>query len=56
MAGGFLARGATIATRYSCVRRQGFKDTSDGVSFRSEERQIIDYGVQARSLRFDLGC
>jgi hypothetical protein len=44
-AGGKLASGATIAARYSCVRRQGFVD--DGhVKFQSRENQIIDYQVQ----------
>jgi acyl-CoA oxidase len=43
--GGFLARAATIATRYSCVRTQGFLETKRG-SFKSAERQIIDYQVQ----------
>ncbi len=32
-AGGKLAIAATIATRYSCVRRQGFVDTSADVPY-----------------------
>ena len=31
IAGGKLAIAATIATRYSCVRRQGFVDRSQNV-------------------------
>lgn len=46
LAGGYLARAATIAVRYSCVRRQGFADTGAGVSYRSEEVKIADYKVQ----------
>lgn len=46
MAGGFLARAVTIATRYSCVRKQGFIDTSPDVSYRSPEHPIIEYQVQ----------
>lgn len=46
IAGGKLGIAATIATRYSCVRRQGFADAKAGISYKSEERQIIDYGMQ----------
>lgn len=46
ISGGKLAIGAVIATRYSCVRRQGFADTSKGVSYLSPERPILDYQVQ----------
>jgi acyl-CoA oxidase len=46
MAGGFLARGVTIATRYSCVRQQGFVNTAKDVSYRSPENAIIEYQVQ----------
>jgi len=45
MAGGYLARAVTIAIRYSCVRRQGFIDTST-THYLSPERQIIDHQVQ----------
>ena len=45
-AGGKLGIAATIAARYSCVRRQGFEETSAGVSFKGKENQIIDYQVQ----------
>eukprot|EP01052_Picozoa_sp_SAG31_P012509 SAG31_NODE_733_length_12491_cov_7.073112_14_plen_215_part_00 len=34
-----------IATRYNLVRRQGFKDTAAGQSFKAPEHQIIDYGM-----------
>jgi acyl-CoA oxidase len=44
--GGKLAMAAMIATRYSCVRRQGFADRSQGVAYQSKELQIIDYQVQ----------
>jgi len=44
-AGGFLAKAVTIATRYSCVRKQGFVDRK-GTSYKGEERQIIDYQMQ----------
>ncbi len=45
--GGYLARAATIAARYSCVRRQGFEDTKrSGHTYLTQERQIIDYQVQ----------
>jgi acyl-CoA oxidase len=40
-----LSRAAVIATRYSCVRRQGFVDP-ENKSFTSSEVQIIDYQVQ----------
>lgn len=46
ISGGKLAIGAVIATRYSCVRRQGFANTSKGVSYLSPERPILDYQVQ----------
>lgn len=45
-AGGMLSRAVTIATRYSCVRKQGFVDTSHGVSYKSPQNQIIDYQIQ----------
>eukprot|EP00929_Paragymnodinium_shiwhaense_P121053 TRINITY_DN93170_c0_g1_i1.p1 TRINITY_DN93170_c0_g1~~TRINITY_DN93170_c0_g1_i1.p1 ORF type:complete len:697 (-),score=185.83 TRINITY_DN93170_c0_g1_i1:363-2453(-) len=43
-----LARAATIAVRYSCVRRQGFKDTTieDPLGKGIGENFIIDYKVQ----------
>jgi len=46
IAGGKLAIAATIAIRYSCVRRQGFVDMAQDVPFKSEERKILDYQVQ----------
>ena len=43
-AAGSLGRAATIAIRYSLVRRQGFQSSSaSGGSFRAPENQIIDY-------------
>ena len=45
-AGGQLAKAVTNAIRYSCVRSQGFLQTKDTESFKSAERQVIDYGVQ----------
>eukprot|EP01012_Entosiphon_sulcatum_P053751 TRINITY_DN7403_c0_g1_i1.p2 TRINITY_DN7403_c0_g1~~TRINITY_DN7403_c0_g1_i1.p2 ORF type:complete len:641 (+),score=126.22 TRINITY_DN7403_c0_g1_i1:2482-4404(+) len=44
-AGGVLAKAVTIAVRYSCVRHQGFADTSS-TSYRSAEVAILDYGMQ----------
>lgn len=44
--GNKLGNAATIATRWSCVRKQGFLDTASGVSYKTEERQIIDYKIQ----------
>ena len=46
IAGGKLAIASTVATRYSAVRRQGFMDTSQNVSYQSKETQIIDYQIQ----------
>jgi acyl-CoA oxidase len=45
-AGGNLAKAVTIATRYSCVRRQGFRDTKGTASYKAEEVPIIDHQVQ----------
>jgi acyl-CoA oxidase len=45
-AGGYLARAVTNATRYSCIRAQGFIDTKRGTSYKAAERPIIDYQVQ----------
>ena len=52
MGAGFaLARGVTIAVRYSCVRQQGFVDAGAASAAMPtaypEERQIMDYQVQA---------
>eukprot|EP01095_Lingulamoeba_sp_RSL-Kostka_P000386 TRINITY_DN10618_c0_g1_i1.p1 TRINITY_DN10618_c0_g1~~TRINITY_DN10618_c0_g1_i1.p1 ORF type:complete len:738 (+),score=241.42 TRINITY_DN10618_c0_g1_i1:40-2253(+) len=44
-AGYNLAKGATIATRYSLVRQQGFK-SSTADNRLSEENQILNYQVQ----------
>jgi len=44
--GGYLARAATIATRYSLVRKQGFVESKRGSSYKAPERQIIDHQVQ----------
>jgi hypothetical protein len=46
IAGGKLSIAATVAARYSAVRRQGFKDDQAGATFRGEENKIIDYQVQ----------
>eukprot|EP01090_Pellita_catalonica_P003340 TRINITY_DN13011_c0_g1_i1.p1 TRINITY_DN13011_c0_g1~~TRINITY_DN13011_c0_g1_i1.p1 ORF type:complete len:596 (-),score=88.12 TRINITY_DN13011_c0_g1_i1:18-1805(-) len=45
VSGGKLAIAATIAARYSCVRRQGFAK-SGKVSYAEKERKIIDYKIQ----------
>jgi len=45
-ASGYLARAVTIAIRYSCVRKQGYVQNTKSMSYKSEERQIIDYQVQ----------
>eukprot|EP00005_Dracoamoeba_jomungandri_P012469 CAMPEP_0174275486 /NCGR_PEP_ID=MMETSP0439-20130205/59850_1 /TAXON_ID=0 /ORGANISM="Stereomyxa ramosa, Strain Chinc5" /LENGTH=726 /DNA_ID=CAMNT_0015367591 /DNA_START=8 /DNA_END=2188 /DNA_ORIENTATION=+ len=47
---GALAKAVIIAVRYSIVRKQGFLNTSRGVSHLSEERKIIDYQVQRTRL------
>lgn len=44
--GGYLARAATIAIRYSCVRRQGFLQTKGTPTFKAPERQVLDYRMQ----------
>jgi acyl-CoA oxidase len=44
-AGYRLAQGVTVATRYSCVRRQGFVDTSSN-SRDAPENKIIEYSNQ----------
>lgn len=41
----FLSKGATIAIRYSCVRRQGFVDSSKGQTYKAEQNKIIDYNM-----------
>mmetsp|Transcript_120869 Transcript_120869/g.277150 ORF Transcript_120869/g.277150 Transcript_120869/m.277150 type:complete len:670 (-) Transcript_120869:105-2114(-) len=44
-----LSHAATIAVRYSCVRKQGFKDTSSSpgvVTAAVAENAVIDYRVQ----------
>lgn len=46
IAAGKLSIAATIAARYSCVRHQGFVDSSSNVSFRSKENAIIEYQTQ----------
>jgi len=38
-----LAKASTVAVRYAAVRKQGFKDTTPGISHRSEEFSILDY-------------
>ncbi len=44
---GALAKAATVATRYSCIRKQGFENASRAdISYLSSEVQIIDHQVQ----------
>lgn len=45
-AGGQLSRAATIATRYSSVRKQGFSDSSQGIPYKSQEKKILDHQIQ----------
>ena len=45
-AGSRIAQAATIAIRYSAVRKQGFVSTKSGISYKSEEHQIIDHKIQ----------
>ena len=45
-AGARLAQATTIATRYSIVRKQGFKETAKGVSFKTDEHSILDHKIQ----------
>lgn len=45
-AGARLAQAATIAARYSIVRKQGFKETAQGVSYKTDEHSIIDHKIQ----------
>uniref|UniRef100_A0A6A7GC50 Peroxisomal acyl-coenzyme A oxidase 1 isoform X1 n=1 Tax=Hirondellea gigas TaxID=1518452 RepID=A0A6A7GC50_9CRUS len=46
-AGDQLARAATVATRYSEVRKQGFTDSTQGISYKSKEKTILDHQIQA---------
>lgn len=41
-----LGKAATIATRYSCVRKQGFKNTTVDAGANAEEFTIMDYRMQ----------
>jgi acyl-CoA oxidase len=41
-----LGKAATIATRYSCVRKQGFKDTTQVAGAGSPEFTIMDCKMQ----------
>uniref|UniRef100_A0A0A9YM88 Peroxisomal acyl-coenzyme A oxidase 1 n=1 Tax=Lygus hesperus TaxID=30085 RepID=A0A0A9YM88_LYGHE len=45
-AGGMLARAATIATRYSCIRQQGYRRPNRVVSYKDPEVPIIDHYIQ----------
>ena len=58
--GGKLAIASTIAIRYSCVRRQGFAEAAQDVSYKSQERKIIEYQVQQyrlfKQVRAVMGC
>jgi acyl-CoA oxidase len=44
--GASLAIAATIATRYNLIRKQGFKDTNQNVSYLSDEFTLLDYQIQ----------
>jgi acyl-CoA oxidase len=46
MSGHSLGQAATIAIRYSCVRRQGFKDTQAAGPLALGENVVMDYKVQ----------
>jgi len=46
MSGHSLGQAATITIRYSCVRRQGFKDTQADDPLAHGENLIMDYKVQ----------
>ncbi|GBG34285.1 Peroxisomal acyl-coenzyme A oxidase 1 [Hondaea fermentalgiana] len=50
LSAGKLAAACTVAVRYSCVRVQGFADTSEGQSYRSAENQVIEYQIQRSRL------
>jgi flavocytochrome c len=43
---GRLCQAATIAIRYSCVRRQGFVDSNSNVSYKTQELKIVDHKIQ----------
>merc|ERR1719375_1615967 len=45
-AGTALASAATIAVRYSCVRKQGFKDSTSSNALHGGEYVIMDYRIQ----------
>jgi len=45
-AGARLCQASTIAIRYSTVRKQAFKDSKSGISYLSEEHQIVDHKIQ----------
>ena len=42
-AGARLCQASTIAIRYSCVRKQGFKESKAGITYLSDEYQIVDH-------------
>lgn len=45
-AGGRICQAATIAVRYSCVRKQGFESSKSSISYQSPEVKIIDHKIQ----------
>jgi len=45
-AGEILAQAATIATRYNCIRKQGFIDSDAKVSYLAPEVTLMDYQIQ----------
>jgi len=49
-------KAATMAIRYSAVRRQGFLDSQAANALASGEAAILDYGVQQRRLFTALGA
>lgn len=55
-AGRACAKAAAIAIRYSCVRRQGFKNTTDDDALASGEHLVMDYKVQQHRLFKCLGA
>ncbi len=58
-AGRSAGQAATIAIRYSCIRRQGFKDSRSSEAM-TAENSIMDYKMQQfvlpHSLRLWISC
>ena len=51
-----LGKAATIATRYSCVRKQGFRDTTAVAGAGAPEFTIMDYRMQQCAPTPDYPC